>query len=125
MKFLKRILIALICVFLFSLTLEACAENIIISPKKGNVWHEGKTYTIKWKSLDEGVICIAILIGGHYAGVINDCDSCASQGKFKWRIPNGFVSGFGKNSDNYVRVVLYYKDNETKSFYSDYFTISK
>lgn len=125
MKPFKGIAVALITVVFFSLALKANAKNIIISPRNGDVWFEGKTYTIKWRGLKEGVICIAVLIGGHYAGIINDCDSCASQGKFKWKIPKAFVSGFGEDSDNYVRVVLYYKDNETKDYYSDYFTISK
>ena len=125
MKPLKGIAVALITVVFFSLALKANAKNIIVSPRKGDVWFEGKTYTIKWRGLKEGVICIAVLIGGHYAGIINDCDSCASQGKFKWKIPEAFVSGFGEDRDNYVRVVLYYKDNETKDYYSAYFTISK
>ena len=125
MRFLKGILMASIIVVFFSFTFIANARDIVISPKKGDVWFEGKTYTIKWRGLKEGVICIAVLIGGHYAGIINDCDSCASQGTFKWKIPKAFVSGFGEDSDNYVRVVLYYKDNETKNYYSDYFTISK
>jgi len=58
-------------------------------------------------------------------GIINGCDSCELEGKFRWRVPEGFVSGFGENRDGYVKIVLYYKDNESESYYSDYFTISK
>jgi len=104
---------------------RATAKAKIIAPKAKDVWIEGKTYTIKWKGLKEGVVCISVLIGGHDAGIINDCDSCAAQNKYKWTIPVGFVSGFGENKDSAVRVVLYYKDNESNPYFSDYFTISK
>jgi len=104
---------------------RATAKAKIIAPKAKDVWIEGKTYTIKWKGLKEGVVCISVLIGGHDAGIINDCDSCAAQNKYKWTIPVGFVSGFGENKDSAVRVVLYHKDNESNPYFSDYFTISK
>ncbi len=97
----------------------------IISPSKGSVWHEGKIYTIKWHDIKEGVVCIAVLMGGHYRGTINSCDTCALQNQYKWKIPKGFVTGFGVDKDNAVRIVIYYKDNESNAFYSDYFTISK
>jgi len=97
----------------------------IISPKKGDVWHEGKTYTIRWKAFKEGVICIAVLIGGHYAGIINSCNNCALEGKFKWKIPKGFVTDFGGKKNDSVRIVIYYKDNESDYKFSDYFTISQ
>ncbi len=104
---------------------KATAKAKIIAPKANDVWIEGKTYTIRWKGFKEGVICISILIGGHDAGIINSCDSCAAQNKYKWTIPHGFVSGFGEDKDDAVRVVLYYKDNESNPYFSDYFTISK
>ncbi len=104
---------------------SASAKERIISPKKGDVWFEGKTYTIRWRGFKEGVICITVLIGGHDAGIINSCDSCALQNGYKWSIPKGFVSGFGVNKDSFVRVVLYYKDNQSRNYFSDYFTISK
>ncbi len=104
---------------------KAAAKAKIVAPKANDVWIEGKTYTIRWKGFKEGVICISVLIGGHDAGIINSCDSCAAQNKYKWTIPVGFVSGFGENKDDAVRVVLYYKDNENHPYFSDYFTISK
>ncbi len=97
----------------------------IISPKKGDVWHEEQTYTIRWKGFKEGIICIAVLIGGHYAGTINSCSNCALEGKFRWKIPKGFVTGFGEKKDDFVRIVIYYKDNESNCTYSNYFTISQ
>ena len=97
----------------------------IISPKKGDVWHEGKTYTIRWKGFKEGIICIAVLLGGHYAGTINSCSNCALEGKFRWKIPKGFVTGFGEKRDDFVRIAIYYKDNESDCIYSNYFTISQ
>ncbi len=104
---------------------KADAKAKIVSPKANDVWIEGKTYTIRWKGFKEGVICISVLIGGHYAGIINSCDSCAAQNKYRWTIPVGFVSGFGEDRDDAVRVVLYYKDNKSNPYFSDYFTISK
>ncbi len=97
----------------------------IVSPTSGDVWHEGQTYTIKWKGFKEGIICIAVLIGGHYAGIINSCSNCALEGKFKWKIPKGFVTGFGEKKDDFVRIAIYYEDNESNCTYSNYFTISK
>ncbi len=97
----------------------------IISPKKGIAWYEGKTYAIRWKGFNEGIVCIAVLIGGHYAGIINSCNNCVLEGKFQWKIPKGFVMGFGESKDNRVRIVIYYKDNESNYKFSDYFTISK
>ncbi len=104
---------------------NASAKERIISPKKGDVWFEGKTYTIRWKGFKEGVICITVLIGGHDAGIINSCNSCALQKRYNWSIPKGFVSGFGVDKDDSVRVALFYKDNENRAYFSDYFTISK
>jgi len=125
MRYLKEILVASFGIILLIIATEAHAKKVIVSPRKGNIWFEGETYTIKWRKIKDGVVCIAVLIGGHYTGIINDCDNCASQGKFRWKIPLAFVSGFGENRDDRVRIVLYYKDNESNSYFSDYFTISK
>ncbi len=97
----------------------------ITSPTSSDVWHEGKAYTIRWKGFKEGIVCIAVLIGGHYAGIINSCDNCALENKFRWKIPKGFVTDFGENKDNKVRIVIYYKDNESKYKLSNFFTISQ
>ncbi len=124
-----KYLIGFIAVFMIFTVIFGCkkvaAKAKIIAPKANDIWIEGKTYTIRWKGFKDGLICISILIGGHDAGIINSCDSCAAQNKYKWTIPVGFVSGFGEDKDDAVRVVLYYKDNESKPYFSDCFTISK
>ncbi len=131
MKLNKCTILAIISILLAIQTSYAKGQNAkqltpkITSPTSSAVWHEGKTYTIKWKGFKEGIVCIAVLIGGHYAGIINSCNNCALEGKFRWKIPKGFVTGFGENKNNKVRIVIYYKDNESEYKLSDFFTISQ
>ncbi len=104
---------------------KVSAKEKIISPAKNDVWIEGKSYTIKWKGFKNGLLCISILVGGKDKGIINSCNTPADKGFYKWQIPTGFISGFGISKDSMVKVVLFYKNNESNNVFSEYFTISK
>ncbi|WP_025270665.1 hypothetical protein [Hippea sp. KM1] len=98
---------------------------MVISPKSGAVWMETYSYKIRWKGIEHGNVCIAILLGGKDKGIINDCKTPAQRGVFIWKIPRGFVSYFGINKEDKARVVIFTKTNQDIEIFSDYFTISK
>ncbi len=103
-------------IFLISTNAYGVSSNkapfiAVISPRHGNVWCEGKTYTIKWKSRNVKKVCIEPIIGGHQAGILGNCNVDAKKGEYIWRIPKGFVSGFGINNAN-VKIYICNKDEE-------------
>lgn len=102
----------------------AMGKIMITSPSETSMWFEGETYVIRWKSERRGRICISVLIGGKDAGIINNCKTKASRGKFKWHIPQGFVTGFGIYESARVRVAIASKNDPNNYSISPYFTIS-
>lgn len=113
-----------VLIFLFIFGFAISEEIEIIFPSKNTILVEGKQYTIKWKSDVEGKACISVLMGGKDRGIINDCQTDFSEGQYSWKIPEGFVTGFGINMDRNMRIAIFKKENPENIFYSDYFTVS-
>ncbi|SNZ03486.1 hypothetical protein SAMN06265182_0392 [Persephonella hydrogeniphila] len=111
-------------VFLLIFSLSYAQHVKIISPDRNSFWVEGRSYKIKWKGDIKGKICISVLMGGKDRGTINDCKTDFSQKSFIWKIPEGFVTGFGINMENSMRIILFRRDNPEKFYKSDFFTIS-
>ncbi|WP_293442043.1 hypothetical protein [Persephonella sp.] len=115
-------MVVLIFLFVFGFTFSK--ELKIIFPSKNTVLIEGRQYIIKWEGDIEGKACISVLMGGKERGIINDCQTDFSEGRYIWKIPEGFVTGFGINIDKNVRIAIFKKENPEDIFYSDYFKVS-
>ena len=113
-----------VLIFLLIFGFAISKELKIIFPFKNTVLVEGKQYTIKWEGDIKGKACISVLMGGKDRGIINDCQTDFSKGQYNWKIPEGFVTGFGINMDRNVRIAIFKKENPENVFYSDYFTVS-
>ncbi len=99
----------------------------VISPNGGEFWREGETHQIRWKAVGVKRVCISVGIGGKDKGLIVD-DECridAKLGSVSWKIPKGFVTGFGISSADNARVLIFDPENPDVSDFSDgYFTIA-
>jgi len=96
----------------------------IISPRGGEVWTEGETRRIRWRS--EGIerVGIAVAVGGKDRGHLTGAGGIgARSGHFDWTIPGGFVTGFGVPRSDQVRVMVYDLDRPSLSRVSGPFTI--
>jgi len=97
----------------------------LLYPQPGTILREGKTYTIRWETDLCGDICITALLGGHERGPLDDCRIDAHAGRFVWRIPEHFISGFGLSREDSAWLGFSIPINNQKiDFYrSGYFTI--
>ncbi|MFO7918892.1 MAG: hypothetical protein R6V13_12530 [Anaerolineae bacterium] len=96
----------------------------VVSPIGGARWLEGETYNIVWKALNVQRVDIGVALGGKDRGFIAT-DVPASEGRYAWTIPTGFVSDFGIAESNAVRVRV--SDSANSSVYDENdapFTIS-
>ncbi|MFP3896878.1 MAG: hypothetical protein ACLFV5_08625 [Anaerolineales bacterium] len=75
----------------------------VISPNGGERWLEGETVAIVWRAPDVDRVDIAAALGGKDRGFIVT-DVPASEGRYTWTIPTGFVSDFGIAESNAVRI---------------------
>jgi len=93
----------------------------------GEIWKEGKTYQIKWKSVGVKRVCITVGIGGKEKGLITgDCNIDAKEGEITWTIPKGFVSDLGISRADNVKILIFDPDNPSVQDFSDgFFTITK
>ncbi len=103
-----------------------CPYIKVISPNGEEIWKEGKTYEIKWKSAGVKRVCITVGIGGKEKGLITgDCNIDAKKGEITWTIPKGFVSNFGISRADNVKILIFDPDNPKIQDFSDgYFTIT-
>jgi hypothetical protein len=98
----------------------------LISPRGGEVWEEGKTYEIRWKSQGVDEVYIAAADAGKDKGLLYSRGSSkidAGCGKISWKIPVGFVTGFGPAKSELVRIMIFDTRDNTIRDLSGYFTI--
>ena len=80
----------------------------VIAPNGGEVWAEGETHEIRWKSEGVAEVQIAVAVGEKDKGHLGSGSPIdAQQGRFAWTIPQGFVTGFGVSKASNVRVMIY------------------
>jgi len=83
----------------------------ILSPQAQEVWTEGDTREICWNSFGVERVRIALAIGGHDKGFLgeerNDFSIDTKPGKYTWKIPYGFVTGFGIPKTEDMRIRFY------------------
>jgi len=96
----------------------------VLSPNGGEVWIEGQTYEITWKSFDIDEVWIGLQMGGKDRGHLGAKQIDAKSGKLTWTIPIGFVTGFGISKSDNMRLHIYDAQRHHIHDVSDnYFTI--
>jgi hypothetical protein len=83
----------------------------ILSPRAQEVWREGEIREIRWASFGIKKVRIALAIGGHDKGFLGDDGNefviSAKPGKYTWKIPSGFVTGFSITKTEDMRIRFY------------------
>ncbi|NOY65074.1 MAG: hypothetical protein GXO97_06745 [Nitrospirae bacterium] len=103
----------LILLLLFCATVFAQNDNKgvafikIVQPEGGEILQEGQTLQIRWKSEAVERVYISVAVGGKDRGLIGDAEPVdALRGEYIWRIPEGFITGFGISESKNVRVMI-------------------
>ena len=65
-----------------------------LRPTAGDIWTEGESYTIRWRATGIARVNVGLALGGKDKGHAA-LDLPASADSLHWRVPQGFVSGFG------------------------------
>ena len=83
----------------------------ILSPQAQEVWREGEIREIRWASFGIKKVRIALAISGYDKGFLGDDGNefviAAKPGKYTWKIPSGFVTGFGIPKTEDMRIRFY------------------
>jgi hypothetical protein len=77
----------------------------LLSPRAGDTLVEGRTYIIRWTAGPIRHVNIGAAMGGHDKGLILN-DAPAYPDSLAWKVPIGFVTGFGPQSSNQIRLRL-------------------
>jgi hypothetical protein len=119
--------LALYVLFLYAAGTSTLAREPfleILSPREGDVWTEGETRRISWRSEGIDRVGIAVAVGGKDRGHLTGAGGIeARSGHFDWTIPGGFVTGFGVSRSDQVRVMVYDLDRSSHGRVSGPFTI--
>jgi hypothetical protein len=94
----------------------------IVSPAGGNAWTEGLTYSIRWRVEGIDRVNVGVALGGKDKGHLA-LDLPASRDSLAWRIPPGFVSGFGIRRSDQMRLRIEDAADPTRFADSPPFTI--
>lgn len=81
------------------------SQLVVLRPAAGDVWTEGRSYTIRWRAVGIARVNVGLALGGKDKGHAA-LDLPGSSDSLRWRVPAGFVSGFGlrRSTDARVRV---------------------
>jgi len=79
---------------------EASIE--VIEPNGGEVWLEGSTHAIRWRSSGVAKVTVEAASGGKPWIIAVDVD--ATAGRLPWEIPVGLISNFGVAASDAMRV---------------------
>ena len=94
----------------------------ILSPRPGDRWAEGTDHVIRWRTSGIPAINLGAAVGDKDKGhlLLNVPSSTES---LVWTIPVGFVTGFGPDSSNQVRLRLENATDPTQFVEAGPFTI--
>ena len=95
---------------------------VIVYPAAGDVWVEGRTYPIRWRAEGIDRVNIGVALGGKDKGHLA-LGLSASRDSLEWRIPPGFVSGFGIGRSDQMRVRIEDAGDPARYADSPFFTI--
>jgi hypothetical protein len=81
------------------------SQLVVLRPAAGDVWTEGQSYMIRWRAVGIARVNVGLALGGKDKGHAA-LDLPGSSDSLRWRVPSGFVSGFGlhRSTDTRVRV---------------------
>jgi hypothetical protein len=79
------------------------SELVVSRPPAGDIWTEGETYTLRWRATGIARLNVGLALGGKDKGHAA-LDLPASTDSLRWRVPVGFVSGFGLQRSDVARV---------------------
>lgn len=108
---------------IFAASASAQDGLTITEPERGTVWVEGREGVVRWEAGGTGQFCIALRVGGKDLGLLNDCDTDAAAGEFRWTIPEGRLTGFGPDIMRDVHVGLFRADGQGAPVESPGFTV--
>jgi hypothetical protein len=81
------------------------AGIVVLEPTAGDVWREGRRYTIRWSGRTPRRVHVSAAVGGKDKGHLA-LDYDASLDSLSWTVPVGFVTGFGPEGSDEVRLRL-------------------
>lgn len=76
---------------------------VIVEPDPGTIWREGEHHVIRWSSRRQGTVNVGIAVGGKDKGHLA-LGIPAGADSLPWEVPVGFVTGFGPQRSDAVRV---------------------
>jgi hypothetical protein len=82
---------------------DSASPLLVLRPAAGEIWTEGRTYTIRWRATGIARVDVGMALGGKDKGHVA-LNLPGSIDSLRWLIPDGFVSGFGISSSDQVRV---------------------
>jgi hypothetical protein len=94
----------------------------VLQPASGDIWIEGSSYTIRWRSNGVARVSVGLAIGGKDKGHVA-FDLPSSIDSLRWEIPVGFISGFGLQRSDDARVRIEDAGDPTQFADSPSFTI--
>jgi hypothetical protein len=96
----------------------------ILSPAPGDEWHEGGTYVIRWTAARAGEVNVAAAVGGKDRGHLA-MRLPAGTDSLRWTVPEGFVTGFGPERSDEVRIRIESADDPAVGVTSEPFAVSR
>ena len=94
----------------------------IVSPAPGDEWREGGSYVIRWTSARGGAVNVAAAVGGKDRGHLA-MRLPAGTDSLAWTVPAGFVTGFGPERSDAVRIRIEDAGDPAMGVTSEPFTI--
>ena len=76
---------------------------VVLRPVRNEIWMEGESYTIRWRAVGIARVNVGFALGGKDKGHAA-LDLPASIDSLRWRVPKGFVTGFGVQRSDHARV---------------------
>jgi hypothetical protein len=101
----------------------ATAQLVVLRPAAGDIWTEGESYTIRWRATGIAGVNVGLALGGKDKGHAA-LNLPASADSLRWRVPQGFVSGFGLDRSDDARVRVEDTRDPTRFADSPSFTIA-
>jgi hypothetical protein len=95
----------------------------LISPTAGDTLVEGRTYIVRWTAGSVKHINLGAAMGGHDKGLLVQ-DAPAHPDSLRWKVPVGFVTGFGPPSSDQIRLRLENADSTNQWVESKPFVIA-
>lgn len=96
----------------------------IVSPAPGDEWHEGGTYVIRWVATRAGEVNVAAAVGGKDRGHLA-MRLPAGTDSLRWTVPEGFVTGFGPERSDAVRIRIESAEDPAVGVTSEPFAVSR